>query len=97
MLWGTEAHLRKILGNGISSLELTERTFEFRFRSAEEFVLFFRLWYGPTLKAFAAVRASPGSLSSETSSRSPGRWDRLGDGGSIAIPAAYTEAIATRS
>ena len=55
MLWGTEAHLRELLGDGIASLEVEERTFTFRFRSAEEFVDFFRTWYGPTLKAFAAL------------------------------------------
>jgi SAM-dependent methyltransferase len=97
MLWGTEAHLRKILGNGISSLELTERTFEFRFRSAEEFVLFFRLWYGPTLKAFAAVEGESRIALERDLVALARRWDRLGGGGSIAIPAAYTEAIATRT
>ena len=48
MLWGTEGHLRDLLGDGIASLEAVERTFAFRFRSAEEFVSFFRTWYGPT-------------------------------------------------
>ena len=55
MLWGTEAHLRTLFGDRIASLEIEERTFTFRFRSAQEFVDFFRTWYGPTLKAFAAL------------------------------------------
>ena len=55
MLWGTEGHLRELFGDGIASLEVTERTFTFRFPSAEHFVTFFRLWYGPTVKAFAAL------------------------------------------
>ena len=72
MLWGTEAHLRELFGDGIASLEVTERTFTFRFRSAEEFVDFFRRWYGPTLKAFAAVEGDArATRSSATSSRSP--------------------------
>ena len=37
---------------------MTERTFTFRFPSAEHFVTFFRLWYGPTLKAFAALEGA---------------------------------------
>src|SRR5918992_5399679 len=57
MLWGTESHLRELFGDGIASLEAAERTFTFRFRSAEEFVSFFRTWYGPTLKAFASLEA----------------------------------------
>ena len=55
MLWGTDAHLRDLFGDAIVSLETTERTFTFRYRSAQEFVDFFRTWYGPTLKAFAAL------------------------------------------
>jgi SAM-dependent methyltransferase len=57
MLWGAEAHLRELFGGGITSLEVVERTFTFRFRSADEFVEFFRTWYGPTVKAFAALDA----------------------------------------
>ena len=34
MLWGTEAHLRSLFGDGICSLEVEERTFSFRFTSA---------------------------------------------------------------
>ena len=55
MLWGTEDHLRELFGDDIESLEVTERTFTWRFASPEDFVTFFRLWYGPTLKAFAAL------------------------------------------
>src|SRR5215213_8136843 len=42
MLWGNEDHLRTLLGDGIASLEVTGRTFTFRFGSPEEFVEFFR-------------------------------------------------------
>ena len=48
MLWGTREHLESLFGTKVSSLEMTERDFTFRFRSAEEFVEFFRTWYGPT-------------------------------------------------
>ena len=72
MLWGTEEHLESLFGTAISSLEVTERDFTFRFRSAEEFVEFFRTWYGPTLKAFAASTPTRRARrSSTTSSRSP--------------------------
>src|SRR5215218_7860370 len=55
MLWGTEGHLRELFGDGIESLAVTERTFTWRFAAPEEFVEFFRTWYGPTVKAFAAL------------------------------------------
>ena len=96
MLWGTEAHLRQLFGDRIESLEVTERTFTFRFRSAEEFVDFFRNWYGPTLKAFAAVDGPEGRAALEADLVDLARrFDRLGGGDAIAIPATYAEAIAT--
>jgi ubiquinone/menaquinone biosynthesis C-methylase UbiE len=96
MLWGTEAHLRKLFGEGIRSLDLTERTFTFRFPSAEHFVTFFRLWYGPTLKAFAALEGNARDALEADLVALAHRHDRLGTD-AVAIPAAYTEAIAVRS
>src|SRR3954463_9935527 len=55
MLWGKKSHLRMLFGTDVTSLDVREKTFTFRFLSAEDFVTFFRLWYGPTVKAFAAV------------------------------------------
>ena len=71
MLWGTEAHLRTLFGEGISSLEVAERTFTFRFTSPEEFASFFRTWYGPTLKAFEALDAPARDALERISSSSP--------------------------
>jgi SAM-dependent methyltransferase len=95
MLWGTKAHLGELLGTEIRSLGVTERTFTFRFRSAEEFVEFFRRWYGPTLKAFAALDNDGANALERDLVDLASRFDRLG-GGAIAIPAAYTEAVAVR-
>ena len=96
MLWGTEAHLRELLGDGIASLELIERTFTFRFASPEEFVAFFRRWYGPTVKAFAALDEDGQAALERDLVELARRHDRLGDG-ATAIPATYTEAIAIRN
>jgi SAM-dependent methyltransferase len=95
MLWGTRAHLRELFGEGITSLEVTERTFTFRFLSAEEFVTFFRLWYGPTLKAFAALNDVAGDALERDLVELVRRFDRLGTG-ATAVPATYTEAVAVR-
>ena len=93
MLWGTEGHLRELFGDGIASLELTERTFTWRFPSAEEFVTFFRRWYGPTVKAFAALEGSARDALEHDLVALARRHDRLATG-ATAIPATYTEAIA---
>ena len=94
MLWGTEAHLRTLFGDAIASLEVEERTFTFRFESAQEFVDFFRTWYGPTLKAFAALEGDARAALEQDLLALARRSDRLGGSDAIAIPSAYTEAVA---
>ena len=95
MLWGTESHLRDLFGDHIASLESVERTFTFRFRSADEFVSFFRTWYGPTLKAFESLDAHPREALERDLVELATRHDRL-SGDAIAIPATYLQTVAIR-
>ena len=44
-----------LFGDYVTEATSTQRAYTFRFGSAEEFVAYFRRWYGPTLKAFDAV------------------------------------------
>ena len=53
--WGTEERLRELLGEGVSSLETRRMTYNFRYPSSEHFVDWFRNYYGPTVRAFAAL------------------------------------------
>lgn len=69
MLWGTEEHLGDLFGAAMLDIASAEQTQSFRFASSEEFVDFFRRWYGPTHKAFAALD----DLAQ--------RWDENPDGG----------------
>ena len=94
MLWGTEAHLRDLMGDSICSLEVAERTFTFRFTSAEDFVAFFRTWYGPTLKAFAALEGAARKELEADLIDLARRWNRLGGSAATALPATYIEAVA---
>jgi SAM-dependent methyltransferase len=94
MLWGTEAHLRSLFGDGICSLEVEERTFTFRFASAREFVDFFRTWYGPTLTAFAALEEAARKELEADLIELARRWNRLGGSAATALPATYIEAVA---
>jgi ubiquinone/menaquinone biosynthesis C-methylase UbiE len=93
MLWGTEAHLRELLGDGLCSLEVAERTFTWRFRSPEEFVAFFRTWYGPTVKAFGALEGDARDALERDLVELARSHDRLGTS-ATAIPATYVEAVA---
>jgi ubiquinone/menaquinone biosynthesis C-methylase UbiE len=53
--WGDEAYLESLFGDVAASLTSHRRTADFRFRSAEENVDFFRTYYGPTLRAFESL------------------------------------------
>ena len=95
--WGDRARLRELLEAGIAKLDLNERIYTFRHRSAEDFADFFLVNYGPTERAAAglddagreAMRQDLAALAAEKS--------RLPAGGPVAIPAAYLEAVATRA
>ena len=96
LLWGTEGHLRDLFGNRIETLATVERTFRFRFRSADEFVDFFRVFYGPTLKAFEAV--GPDGADALQADLVELVHSYAGkDGGPVAIPATWLQAVAVRS
>jgi SAM-dependent methyltransferase len=96
--WGTEARLSELLGAGVARLDVRERVYTFRFRSAEEFVDFFRTWYGPTAKAFAALEPAGQRELADDLTELARSHDRLGEEtGAVSIPATYVEAIAIRS
>jgi SAM-dependent methyltransferase len=96
ILWGNEGYLRDLFGPTVQGVEAHERTFTFRFRSADAFVDFFRAYYGPTLKAFEAV--GPGG-------EEPLRYDLIAlvqrhsrtISGPVAIPATWLQTIAART
>jgi len=56
VLWGDEPTVRERLGPGLSQLSLTKRQYLFSYSfPPSEVVEFFRLYYGPTNRAFASL------------------------------------------
>ncbi len=56
VLWGDEATVHERLRNDIRSLQMTRRNISFKFPLAVPDVIeFWRAWYGPTQRAFAAL------------------------------------------
>jgi len=56
LLWGNEATVQERLGGQVTDLRCTQRTITFNFPfSAAATVEYFRTYYGPTLRAFAAL------------------------------------------
>jgi ubiquinone/menaquinone biosynthesis C-methylase UbiE len=94
MLWGTEQYLTALFGASVDAATSAERVCTFHFTSPEEFVGFFRRWYGPTLKAFEALdEANQFGLARDLADLAR-RWNRH-TSGSIAIPATYLETVLT--
>ena len=56
-LWGTRATLDEMFGGQASSIKAESRMFNFRYKSPEHFLDVFKTYYGPVLKAFAALDA----------------------------------------
>ena len=61
VLWGDEATVRERLGHGLSELSLTRRQYLFSYPfPPSDVVEFFRLYYGPTNRAFASLDVDGG-------------------------------------
>jgi ubiquinone/menaquinone biosynthesis C-methylase UbiE len=54
-LWGTRERLTEMFGPASVSIKTQPRYFNFRYRTPEHFVDVFKSYYGPMLKAFAAL------------------------------------------
>jgi SAM-dependent methyltransferase len=95
LLWGTEARLRDLFGDEVTSITATERHFVFRYRSAEHWLEFFRTYYGPTLKAFDSLDA-PGQQALAADLIDLAARSNAASGSALAVPAAYLEVVTIR-
>jgi SAM-dependent methyltransferase len=56
LLWGDEATVRERFGDAVTDLQMTRRLYPFKYPfGADGVVEFFRAYYGPTNRAFAAL------------------------------------------
>lgn len=95
MLWGTEDHLAELFGAAAATIRSVERTAVWRFATPEAFAETFRVWYGPTLKAFEALDdTGRGTLAADLADLAR-RWNRNPAGQPVALPSTYLETIIT--
>jgi len=96
VLWGTEERLRELFGDGVSELAVNERHLNFRYHSPEQWLEFFRAYFGPMITAFARV-GEDGSPALERDLLDMMRGaNRAGDAALVA-PAEYAEVVAVRA
>ena len=91
MKWGEESTVRERLGEGLSRLDTTRRMFSLNYPfSPEEVVEFFRVYYGPTNRAFASLDEEGQSRLRQDLERLWTQNNRASDG-STQIEAEYLE------
>jgi ubiquinone/menaquinone biosynthesis C-methylase UbiE len=89
-LWGTEAHLAELFDG--AEIRCERRLFNFRYRSAAHWVQVFRDFYGPTLKAFAALDAQEQHALEDDISALLQEMNTAG-AASLVVPAEYLEVV----
>jgi SAM-dependent methyltransferase len=96
VLWGTEDRLRELFGDGVSELTTSRREWMFRYHSPEQWLEFFRTYFGPVITAFARV-GDEGAPALENDLLTVMREaNRAGDAAMVA-PAEYTQVVAIRA
>jgi ubiquinone/menaquinone biosynthesis C-methylase UbiE len=93
-LWGTRARLAELFEPHASSIEAPTRHFVFRYRSPEHWLEIFRTYYGPVLKAFAALSEPAQAALERDLIALVGRFNKASDG-AMAVPSEYLEAVIT--
>jgi ubiquinone/menaquinone biosynthesis C-methylase UbiE len=94
-LWGTEARIKEMFGASAASIKTERRHFNFRYRSPEHFVDVFKSYYGPMLKAFAALDAANQQGLRNDLLALIARMNRAEDG-TMVVPSEYLEVVITR-
>jgi ubiquinone/menaquinone biosynthesis C-methylase UbiE len=97
VLWGDEATVRERFGDGVSQLVLTPVMAQLRYPfSVPETVEFFRTYYGPTQKAFAALSEDRQPALRRDMENLFGQNNKASDG-TTSVEAEYLEVVATRA
>jgi SAM-dependent methyltransferase len=94
-LWGTESHIVELFGARAADIRCERRHFNFRYRSAAHWVQVFRDFYGPTLKAFAALDDA-GKQALERDIAALLEAMNTAGAASLVVPSEYLEVVITK-
>ena len=94
-LWGTRARLAELFERAAASIEAAQRQFIFRYRSPEHWLEVFRTYYGPMLKAFAALDADGAGGARARPHRADRPIQPLATDGTMVVPSEYLEVVMT--
>ena len=94
-LWGTRARLEEMFASQASDISAEPRMFVFRYRSPEHWLDVFKTFYGPTLKAFAALDETGQAALKRDLLALLGEFNHADDG-TIVVHSEYLEAVITK-
>jgi ubiquinone/menaquinone biosynthesis C-methylase UbiE len=92
-LWGDKAHLGTLFGSKVT-IATANRNFVFRYKSPKHWLEIFRGYYGPVLKAFAALDAKTGAALEADIHALLDEFNIAKDG-TLVVPSAYLEVVIT--
>jgi ubiquinone/menaquinone biosynthesis C-methylase UbiE len=93
--WGTRARLTEMFDAGARQVKAESRLFNFRYRSPSQFLEVFKTFYGPVLKAFAALEPAKQEELYDDLHALIVRMNRSGDG-TMVVPGEYLEVVITK-
>jgi SAM-dependent methyltransferase len=94
-LWGSEPHIVALFGPHATDIRCTRRLFNFRYRSPAHWLQVFRGYYGPVLKAYAALDAVRQAQLTEDITLLLENLN-VGGPGSLVVPGEYLEIVVTK-
>lgn len=91
-LWGTQARLDEMFGRRASKIVAEPRMFVFRYRSPEHWLDVFKTYYGPMLKAFAALESNAQAALTRDLLALVGKFNRSSNG-AMSVHSEYLEVV----
>lgn len=95
-LWGTRERLAELFASEAASIASAQRHFVFRYRSPAHWLEVFKGYYGPLLKAFAALSPDGQAALEADVFALIDRFNRSGDG-TMVVPSEYLEVVVTKA
>jgi hypothetical protein len=93
--WGTETRLVELFGPQASDIRTERKQYVFRNPSAEHWIEFFRRYYGPVHKAFAALDSARQEELHAALLELLAKYNRSGTD-SLVVPSDYLEVVVTK-
>ncbi len=94
-MWGSRQRIQDLFGAQAAKVEVEARHFTFRYRSPEHMVEIFKTYYGPVLKAFAALDAAKQPALADDLLGLISKFNRAKDG-TMVTPSEYLEVVITK-